>query len=326
MRRSRRPVLVRLALAGGLVGGSIAGCGDGEGADETGSTVTAVDETTASDDAEAAATTTAPVLAPLDDQTPPEGTNGIRVAADGTLWIADLDGGQIVAVDPSTGALLARFGADAGVTTPDDLAFDADGRLWWTEFPGGAVGRIDDPTDPDATSEVVAEVGTGANPIAIDDEGRVFVGRTLQGRGLYELDPTAGDAPREVSADPGVINGFDVGRDGRIVAPVSDTGQVVAIDPETGEVEQVAAGLAFPVSVRWAPEGDLVVLSGAPAAVTRVDPDGGALTPFATPVTAVGDNMAFDADGTLYVTGFDQPTVSVVAADGTVTELAVGST
>lgn len=316
----RRPgPLVGLGLAATLVLGAAA-CSDDED-DATTSTTEAAPESTESP----TTTTTAPPLAPLDDQTPPEGTNGIRVASDGTLWIADLDGGQIVAVDPSTGALLARLGADAGVTTPDDLAFDADARLWWTEFPGGAVGRIDDPTAPDAASVVVTEVGTGANPIDVDEDGRVFVGRTLQGQGLYEVDATAGDEPREVSADPGVINGFQVGPDGRLFAPVSDLGQVVAIDVETGEAEVVAEGLTFPVSVRWAPEGDLVVLSGAPAAVTRVDPEDGTLTPFATPVTAVGDNMAFGPDGTLYVTGFDQPTVSVIAPDGTVTELAVGT-
>jgi sugar lactone lactonase YvrE len=316
--RSRRSPALLAALA--LLLAPAAACSDDD-PDATGSTSTAPSSTETTETTE----TTAPPLAPLDDQAPPAGANGIRVDADGTLWIADLEGGQIVAVDPATGALVARLGADAGVTTPDDLALDPDGRLWWTEFPAGAIGRIDDPTAPDATSEVVAEIGSGANPIAVDDEGRVFAGRAIQGTGIYELDPSDAAEPREVVADPGVINGFDVGPDGRVYAPVSDTGEVVAVDPASGAIEVVATGIALPVSVRWAPEGDLVVLSGAPATVTRVDPATGTAEPWATAATAVGDNMAFGPDGTLYVTGFDQPTVSAIAPDATVTEIALGT-
>ncbi len=314
--------LVRLALAAALVLGAAA-CSDddGGGSDDPAPTTDAAPSTTT----EAPTGDDEATVAPLDDQTPPAGANGIRVGPDGLLWIADLSGGQIVAVEPADGTLVVRLGADAGVTTPDDLAFDADGRLWWTEFPGGAVGRIDDPHAPDATSETVAEVGSGANPITIDDEGRVFVGRAIEGTGIYELDPSDGDEPREIDPDPGIINGFDVGPDGRIYAPVSDRGEVIAIDPTTGEIEVVATGLALPVSVRWSPDGDLAALSGAPAAVTRIDPASGATEPWATPATPVGDNMAFTPDGALYVTGFDQPTVSVIATDGTVTELPLGS-
>lgn len=267
----------------------------------------------------------APPREPLDDQTPPTGTNGIRADADGTLWIADLAGGQIVGVDPDSGAIVARLGADAGVTTPDDLAFDAEGRLWWTEFPQGRIGRIDAPTASDATSEFVAEVGTGANPIAVADDGRVFVGLTLQGTGLYELDPTDAAEPRLVDPDPGLINGFDVGPDGRIYAPVSDRAQVIAIDPGTGEVEVVAEGVDVPVSVRWTPDGTIVALSGAPAVVSEVDPATGEVTVYAEAASDLGDNMAFDPDGVLWVTSFNAATVSRLDPDGAVTTITVGT-
>lgn len=322
-------LVARLALAAALLTAGASACSDddGDATDATTTTAAAAPTSSPTEDPEDPEdpTTTAAAPEPLADQTPPAGANGIRVADDGTLWVADLEGGQIVAADPTTGELLVRLGTDAGVTTPDDLAFDADGRLWWTEFPGGTIGRIDDPSAADAASEVVAEIGSGANPIAIDEEGRVFAGRAIQGTGLYELDPSDVDEPREVSPDPGVINGFDVGPDGRIYAPVSDRGEVVAIDPATGAVEVVASGVGLLVSVRSAPEGDPVVLSGAPATVSRVDPATGAVTPWATAATAVGDNMAFGPDGTLYVTGFDQPTVSAVAPDGTVTEIPLGT-
>src|SRR5699024_1722429 len=145
------------------------GCSsDGSDGPRAGSTTTTVEDTRTS-------TTTAvdePVSLgePIDDQTAPTGTNGLAFDADGRLWIADLAGGQLLAVDPADGAILARLGAAQGVRTPDDLVFDAEGRLWWTENGAGNVGRIDDPLAAGAVSETVAELGPGANPIAIADD------------------------------------------------------------------------------------------------------------------------------------------------------------
>jgi streptogramin lyase len=310
-----------LLLTFALLAAAPLACSDDEPDQAT--TTTAADGSAGSSTT-SAPTTTAPERTPIADQTPPTGTNGVRFDAGGTMWIADLNGGQIVAVDPQTGAILARLGAGAGVTTPDDLAFDADGRLWWTEYPGGHVGRIDDPFAADAESRFVAELGAGTNPIEITDDGRVFAARALVGKGLYELDPEGTAEPRLVVADPGHVNGFDVGPDGRLYAPVVDGGKVIAIDLETGAVADIATGLSLPVSVRWASDGRILVLSGAPAVVSAVDPKTGKVTEYAEATSVAADNMAFGPDGALYVTAFDKPTVSVVAKDGTVTTLQVG--
>lgn len=323
MRTAGSALVITLVLVGGVAcSDDDSGGSGGSGATTSTTTTEAATEGTTGTTTEGGAEDEARV--PLDDQTPPQGANGIRVDADGTLWVADLAGGQIVAVDPATGAILARLGADAGVTTPDDLAFDGDGRLWWTEFPAGAVGRVDDPWADDARSEVVAQVGTGANPIAVAEDGTVYVGRTLQGAGLYALDPDDPGTPREVNPDPGLINGFDVGPDGRVYAPVSDAGQVIAVDPATGEVEVVATDVLLPVSVRWTPDGEVAALSGVPPTVTLVDPTTGETRALATAESEVGDNMAFAPDGTLYVTGFDHPVVTRIAPDGATSSIDLG--
>ena len=170
----------------------------------------------------------------------------------------------------------------------------------------------------------MAELGAGTNPITITDDGRVFVARALVGKGLYELDPDGTAEPRLVAADPGHLNAFDVGPDGRLYAPVVDAGKVVAIDVETGEVADIATGLSLPVSVRWASDGRILALSGAPAVVSAVDPKTGKVTEYAKATSVAADNMAFGPGGDLYVTAFDKPTVSVVAPDGTATTLTVG--
>lgn len=261
------------------------------------------------------------------DQAAPTGTNGLAIDADGLLWVADVGGNQILAVDPGDGKILRRYGAEAGVEGPDDLAFDADGRLWWTSFTGGFVGRIDNPATPEAVSTKVAEVGSGANPIAVGPDGRVFVARALTGTGLYELDPDDDAEPRVIAADPGELNGFDGGPDGRIYAARPSTtadGGVVAIDPDTGAVEELAGGITLAVAATIGPDGDPFVLVATPAQVSRVDVASGTLVPYATPGTPLGDNLVFAPDGTLYVSAFDQPTISVIEPDGTVHTVSVG--
>lgn len=270
---------------------------------------------------EGVTTTTTSTTAAL-DQTPPTGANGVAFDADGTLWVADLAGNEILGVDTVSGAILHRYGQDQGVEGPDDLAFDADGRLWWTGFTTGVVGRIAAPGTPDATSEVVAEPGPGVNPITITDDGRVFVARLNQADALYEIDPASGDI-RTVLDQPGNINAFQVGPDGRLYAPrfgVDGAGSVVAIDPDSGALDVVAEGLSLDVSVRVGPDGTVYALAGTPPGVVKIDPRTGATTPFAELDTTVADNMAFAPDGTLYVTAFDRPLAWVISPAGDVTD------
>lgn len=255
-------------------------------------------------------------IAPLADQTPPRGANGLAFDAEGTLWVADLTGGQLLAVDPASGLVLRRLGAERGVRSPDDLVFDAEGRLWWTDYGGGHVGRVDRPAAEDARSVDVADVGPGANPIAVAPGGDVYVGRTIVGRGLFALTPGAPGAPRRVAADPGLINAFAFGPDGRLYAPVGDTGTVIAIDPTDGETTVIAKGFRLPVAVRWSAEGRLFVLEATPPVVSEVNAATGGVSILASASTLVADNLALGPDGTLYVSGFDEPSITVIRPGG----------
>jgi streptogramin lyase len=307
--RSRRSALVAAVLTFALAAASVTACSDAAD-DDASPDRTSPDRTSSTTEA-------ATLGPPAENQTPPAGTNGLAFDADGRLWIADLEGGQILAVDPEDGSVLVRLGEDDGVRTPDDLVFDADGRLWWTENAVGAVGRIDDPLDPDAASETVATLGAGANPIAIDDRGAVFVARTLAGDALYRLDPDDPGDPHLVKDGPGQLNAFSFGADGMLYAPrfVDGAGVVSAIDPATGEATDLVGGLPLAVSVEVAADGTLRVLTVAPATVWTVDGTGAHEVLTELPSAAV-DNQAFDDDGDLWVSAFDRPLVWRVAADG----------
>jgi streptogramin lyase len=304
-----------VALAGFALALVLAGCGDADPAEpsRTGAAVTA----------DTAAPPTTAAREPAADQTAPVGTNGLAVDADGDLWVADLDGAQLLEVDPATGAILRRFGATDGVDAPDDVAVDAAGNVWWTGFLTGRVGRV----SPDGTNVIMAELAPGANPIAVRADGRVVVALAFTGDALYELDPTGVDEPRLIVDAPGALNGFAFGDGGRLYAPrfgVGGTGSVVAVDVDSGAIETLAQGLSLNSSVKTGADGTPYVLTGAPSTVSTLDLATGELEPVASVPTAAVDNMAFAPDGTLYVSSFNTPTISVVAPGGTVTTFDVG--
>jgi sugar lactone lactonase YvrE len=253
------------------------------------------------------------------DQTPPIAANGI-VAYHDRLVIADGTGGQIVVVDPATGAIRARYGPAQGVTTPpDDLAVAGDGTIYWTGPYTGVVGRI----LPDGTGSIVATVGLGANPIALTGDGQLLVGRFLQGRGLLRIDPRTGTV---TTVSPTLsLNAFAVGPDGRLYAPDSLGGALVAVDPARGTKTVVARGLTLPTAAKLSPDGRTAyVVSNLPAAVHTVTLATGRATTVRARLTALADDVAVAADGHLYVTAFNQPTFTDVAPDGSSRKVAIG--
>jgi streptogramin lyase len=314
--RRARTRAVALAAVVAMGCGALA-CSSDDGADGAEPADGAAGTTEAAPAGESSATE------PLADQTPPTGANGLAFDRYGTLWVADLAGVQILGIDAASGAILHRYGADVGVTGADDLAFDAEGRLWWSGLTAGVVGRISQPGTPAAANETVAELGPGVNPIAVGDDDRVFAAQLLQGDALYELDPDDGAEPRLVLDRPGNLNAFDVGDDGRIYAPrvgLEADGAVVAIDPDSGDVDVLAEGLNLNMAVELGPDGTIYVLTASPAGVSTVDARSGEVAPFVElPASAVVDNMTFGDDGNMYVTGFDQPTVWRVSPEGEVT-------
>jgi streptogramin lyase len=323
-----------IAMAIGLLLAAGA-CSDDEGddasSDADGATTTVAPESTTS-------TLPPPSLPPAPaadasgDQTPPIGTNGITVDADGMLWIADGVGNQVIQADPGSGEILQRWPAPEGAW-PDDVAIDEDGRVFWTGFQSGQIGRIDPANDEHV---IVAEVAPNANPITFTEDGRLFVGLAVTADGLYEVDPTGRDEPRLLNEELGNVNAFDVAADGMLYGPRGN-GEIVRIDWESGTVlDVVADGFGVPTAVKEGPDGALYVLSNTPTpAISSVAIDSGEVAEVAALTDlpgSLGDNFAVtegEGDGaiTFYVTTFDAPTLAVVTSgpDGTtMSELPIG--
>lgn len=66
--------------------------------------------------------------APPDPPTRLYSANGLRTGPDGRIYVAQVGGSQISAVDPDTGAVEIISPMGGAITAPDDLAFDEAGN------------------------------------------------------------------------------------------------------------------------------------------------------------------------------------------------------
>jgi sugar lactone lactonase YvrE len=250
------------------------------------------------------------------------GTNGIYFGPDDNLYIASFYGQNVTVMNKQNGKILKQFGVSDGVLGPDDLVFHPDGQsFYFTDIISNFVGRM----SLDGTLLGYQEVAPGVNPITfleVDGEApRLFVGLDFQGDGLYELDPNLVEAPRaivEYAPDNypiGFLNAFDFGPDGFLYGPVFTQGFVVKVDvgepgdlPSSdpyndGTITVVSAGFTYPVAAKFGPDGLLTVLDQT-GEVFKVNTTTGEKTLFTTLEPGL-DNLAFDKDGTLYVSNAD---------------------
>jgi sugar lactone lactonase YvrE len=257
------------------------------------------------------------------------GANGIDIGPDGNLYIASINGQEIVVMNKNSGKIIERFGPATGVLGPDDLVFGPDGTLYWTDLLTGFVGRM----TPDGQQLGYQFVAPGVNPIAFSEDGRLFVALDFLGDGLYEIDPNLVDPPRPIivatEANPfplGFFNSFDFGDDGRLYGPLFAAGLVISVDVGNpgdpvstdpfgdGIAQVVAGGFENPAATKFDPEGILTVLDQT-GEVFKINTLTGQKTLFTTLEPGL-DNMVFDEDGSLYMTNNDQGWVAEILPSG----------
>lgn len=303
----------------GLLGG---GCGSKNTAGTEPTTTTT----------ETSTTTTSAAPRPVADQTEPKSTFGLAFHED-KLWIADFYGGQVLAVDPSTGEVLKRYKGDDGVSEEiDDVAIGPDGSVYWTGFNDGAIGRM----SPANVSVVVAALPAGTNGIAFSPDGKLYVGRAVIGDGLWQIDPDAEKREQLIARSIGNVNAFAVGRDGFIYGPRYGTagrGALVKIDPRLGEpsvgtVTELVTGFDGPIAVKLSPDNTKAyVLSLPPGGAPKLDSVDLAtkkVTALTSPLTPLVDNLAVAPDGRIFVSSFNEPVITVISPDGTAKRIGIG--
>ncbi|WP_396892600.1 SMP-30/gluconolactonase/LRE family protein [[Mycobacterium] wendilense] len=226
------------------------------------------------------------------------GANGLRTGPDGRVYIAQVTGSQISALDLGSGELDAVSPKGSDIVAPDDVAFADDGTLFATEVMDGRVSALEN-----GRARVLRDDLPSANGITVH-RGRLFVGECREGGRLFELDPGTG-AARLLLEDVPSPNAMEFGPDGLLYFPVMGANEIWRIDPDQAgpiTVEKVAGDLGVPDAVKFDAQGQIVSTQVASGQVLRIDPRSGAQTALAT-LTPGLDNLTF-ADGRLLVSNF----------------------
>lgn len=240
------------------------------------------------------------------------GANGLRTGADGRVYVAQVSGSQISAIDVDTGAVetISPMGSD--IIGPDDLVFDAQGDMYVTEFTEGRVSVRTSGGD----YRVVLDQMPCANPIAMH-QGRLLAGECRPGGRIMELDLDGG-APRVIVADVPMPNAMEVGPDGKLYFPVMGTNEIWRVDLKGGAPEKVAGDLGVPDSVKFDSKGYIISTQVGSGQVLRIDPRNGERTVLATIAPGL-DNCTFVGER-LFVSSISGQ-VNEVLADGQVRSL-----
>ena len=244
------------------------------------------------------------------------GANGLHTGPDGRVYVAQVTGSQISALDLGTGQLDIVSAKGGDIIAPDDVAFDPSGNLYATEVMDGRVSVL----DTAGRARVLRDDVPSANGITIY-RGRLFVGECREGGRLLEMDLNGGP-PRVLLDNVPSPNAMEVGPDGLLYFPVMGANEIWRIDPDGGEPTCVAGDLGVPDSVKFDSEGFIVSTQVASGQVLRIDPRSGEQTVLAQ-LTPGLDNCTFVGDR-LFVSNFTGEITEILHGGDTRTVLPGG--
>lgn len=217
------------------------------------------------------------------------GANGIRSGSDGRIYVAQVSGSQISAVDIDSGAVETVSPMGGAIVAPDDLAFDDQGNIFATEITEGRVSVL----KPNGESQVVYGDMPCANPITMH-QGHLYAGECRPDGRIMELDLN-GSAPRIILENAPMPNAMEVGPDGKLYFPLMGANEIWRIDPAGGEPEVVAKDLGVPDAVKFDAEGFIVSTQVGTGQVLRINPQTGEKTELAMIAPGL-DNLTFVGD------------------------------
>ena len=251
--------------------------------------------------------------------TPPSrlfGANGLRTGPDGRIYIAQVTGSQISALEIGTGQLKTISPKGSDIIAPDDVAFDPRGNLYATEVMDGRVSV----RSANGHTRVLRDDVPSANGITVH-AGRLFIGECREGGRLLELDLNGG-APRVLLENVPSPNAMEVGPDGLLYFPVMGANEIWRIALDGGSPERVAAGLGVPDSVKFDSAGRIVSTQVHSGQVLRIDPRTGEQTVLADLNPGL-DNATFVGDR-LFVSNFTGEITEILDGGKTQTVLPGG--
>src|SRR5262245_16725119 len=244
------------------------------------------------------------------------GANGLRTGPDGRIYVAQVTGSQISALDLATGLLETVSAKGSDIIAPDDVAFDPSGNMYATEVMDDRVSV----REPGGGTRMLRDDLPCANGITVH-RGRLFINECRDGGRLMELDGS-GAIVRVLAENLPSPNAMEAGPDGMLYFPVMTPNEIWRIDPDSGEPQRVAGELGVPDAVKFDSEGFIVSTQVASGQVLRVDPRNGSQTVLAQ-LTPGLDNLTFAGDR-LFASNFTGEITEILAGGATRTVLPGG--
>jgi sugar lactone lactonase YvrE len=244
------------------------------------------------------------------------GANGLRTGPDGRVYVAQVTGSQISALDLQTCGLETISAKGGEIIAPDDVAFDPDGHLYATEVMDGRVSV----READGAVRVLRDDLPCANGITVH-HGRLFINECREGGRLLELD-RGGAVLQTLAENLPSPNAMEVGPDGMLYYPLMTANEIWRIDPNGGEPQRVAGDLGVPDAVKFDSDGFIVSTQVASGQVLRIDPRSGAQTMLAQLSPGL-DNLTFVGDR-LFVSNFTGEITEILRGGETTAVLAGG--
>ncbi len=224
------------------------------------------------------------------------GVHGLAVDKQGRLLAGSVVGSSLWEVNRQTGA--ARVMVPAPEGQADDIAVGAKGELAWTNY---MVGMIRYRENDAAPLRILAKDLPGINSLDFDRRnGKLYASQVFLGDALWEIDVAGQQAPRLIKKDLGGFNGFEVGPDGMLYGPLWFKGQVVKINPASGDVTVINSEFKTPAAANLDGKGNLWVIDTKTGELSRVELATGRKT-VAKQLKPALDNLAIAPDGTIYV-------------------------
>jgi sugar lactone lactonase YvrE len=236
------------------------------------------------------------------------GANGLRTGPDGRVYVAQVTGSTISALDVGSGELTTISAKGSDIIAPDDIAFDPRGNLYATEVMDGRVSV----REATGRTRVLRDDIPCANGITFH-QGRLFVGECRVGGRIMELDLNGG-APRVLVDNVPMPNAMEVGPDGLLYFPVMGTNEIWRVHPDGGAHQRVAGDLGVPDAVKFDAHGFIVSTQVHTGEVLRIDPRDGSRTRLAALEPGL-DNCTFVGER-LFVSNINGA-ITEVLANGT---------
>ena len=243
------------------------------------------------------------------------GANGLRTGPDGRVYVAQVTGSQISALDLH-GDVEAISPKGGDIIAPDDVAFDSSGNLYATEVMDGRVSV----RDAGGAARVLRDDLPCANGITVFQD-RLFINECRDGGRLMELDRATG-ASRILLEDLPSPNAMEVGPDGMLYYPLMTANEIWRVHPDGVEPQRVTGDLGVPDAVKFDSQGFLVSTQVASGQVLRIDPRSGDKTLLAQLNPGL-DNLTFVGDR-LFVSNFTGEITEVLTGGETRTALPGG--